>query len=377
MEKRFVYADNSATTRVSQKALDAALPYFTELYGNPSSIYSLGMECAKAVLKAREQVANALGAKVNEIYFTAGGSESDNWAIRGCAQLGEKKGKKHIITTAFEHHAVLHTCEAVERLGYPVTYMFPDDKGIIMPETLSSFITNETLLVSIMYANNELGTIQPICELCDIAHSRNALFHTDAVQAVGHVEIDVKKLGVDMLSASAHKFNGPKGIGFLYARNGVKLLPYADGGAQEHGLRAGTENIASIVGMAIALKNNIESLHSNQEHIVNLEKLLLKRMDECGLPYVRNGGGSILPGVVSLSFDGKNGEAILHRMDLMGISISTGSACDSKITDISHVLKAIHLPDNLAKGTVRISLGKNNTEEDIEAIVTALRKIVL
>lgn len=370
-----IYADNAATTKLDIGAFEAMKPWLLDEYGNASQPYSFSRKPREALKQARETIAACINALPEEIYFTSGGTESDNWAIKGV--VFSDYNHRATITSAFEHHAVLHTCEAVERLGYPVAYMFPDDKGIIMPETLSSFITNETLLVSIMYANNELGTIQPICELCDIAHSRNALFHTDAVQAVGHVEIDVKKLGVDMLSASAHKFNGPKGIGFLYVRNGVKLLPYADGGAQEHGLRAGTENIASIVGMAIALKNNIESLHSNQEHIVNLEKLLLKRMDECGLPYVRNGGGSILPGVVSLSFDGKNGEAILHRMDLMGISISTGSACDSKITDISHVLKAIHLPNNLAKGTVRISLGKNNTEEDIEAIVTALRKIVL
>ena len=228
-----------------------------------------------------------------------------------------------------------------------------------------------------MFANNELGTIQPIQRLCEIAHSRNALFHTDAVQAVGHVEVDVKKLGVDMLSASAHKFNGPKGIGFLYIRKGVDLQPYADGGAQEYAMRAGTENVASIVGMATALKKNIDSLKENQEHILELERMLLRELNERDVPYVRNGGDQTLPGIISLSFDGKDGEAILHRMDLLGISISTGSACDSKNTEISHVLQAIRLPESLAKGTIRISLGKGNTADDVGAIATALRKILV
>ena len=227
-----------------------------------------------------------------------------------------------------------------------------------------------------MYANNEIGSMQPIKELCAIAHKHGALFHTDAVQAVGHVKIDVKNLGVDLLSASAHKFNGPKGIGFLYIRKSVELSPYADGGAQEFNRRAGTENIASIVGMAVALKNNIDSLKTNQEHVRHLETMLLKKLDERNVPYVRNGGNIILPGIISVSFGRKDGEAILHRMDLMGICISTGSACDSKNTEISHVLQAIRLPENLAKGTIRISLGKDNSEEDVNAIVAGLKKIL-
>ena len=239
MEKRFVYADNSATTRVSQKALDAALPYFTELYGNPSSIYSLGMECAKAVLKAREQVANALGAKVNEIYFTAGGSESDNWAIRGCAQLGEKKGKKHIITTAFEHHAVLHTCQYLEKLGFEVTYLPVGDKGLVTAQQVEDAIHDDTCLVTIMTANNEIGTIQPIAEIGEVCHKHGVWFHTDAVQAVGNIDINVKDMNIDMLSLSGHKLHAPKGVGALYVKTGINLPNLIYGGAQERNKRAG------------------------------------------------------------------------------------------------------------------------------------------
>lgn len=370
-----IYADNAATTKLDIEVFEAMKPWLLDEYGNASQPYSFSRKPKDALKKARETIASYINALPEEIYFTSGGTESDNWAIKGIAFANYNH--KTTITSAFEHHAILHACEEVERLGFPVTYMFPNNKGVITPETLSNFITDETLLVSIMFANNELGTIQPIRELCDIAHSRNALFHTDAVQAVGHVEVDVKKLGVDMLSGSAHKFNGPKGVGFLYIRKGVKLLPFVNGGAQEQGLRAGTENIASIVGMAIALKKNVDSLRLNQDHIISMEKALLRGLHENGISYVRNGEGKTLPGVVSLSFDGKDGEAILHRMDLMGISISTGAACDSKNTEISHVLKAIRSPESLAKGTIRISLGKNNTKEEVESIVRALKKIII
>ncbi len=371
---RIVYADNAATTRLDEEVFEAMKPWLLDEYGNASQPYSFSRKPKEALKNAREIIATCINAMPEEIYFTSGGTESDNWAIKGVASTNNNH--RATITSAFEHHAILHACEAIERLGYPVAYMWPDRSGTVAPETLESYITDETLLVSVMYANNELGTIQPIKELCDVAHSHNALFHTDAVQAVGHVEIDVQKLGVDMLSASAHKFNGPKGIGFLYVRKGVVLQPYADGGAQEYGMRAGTENIASIVGMASALKKNIDSLKKNQEHVLDLEKMLLQSLNERSIPYVRNGGGHTLPGIISLSFDGKDGEAILHRMDLMGISISTGSACDSKNTEISHVLQAIRMPESLAKGTIRISLGKNNTEDDVEAIATALKKII-
>ena len=373
--KHLIYADNAATTKLDTEAFEAMKPYLLQEYGNASQGYSFARKPKKAMQRARETIACCIGAQPEEIFFTSGGTESDNWAIKGYAF--SDANHQAIITSAIEHHAVLHSCYAIERLGYPVVYLMPDRQGIVQPEALNEIITDRTGLVSVMFGNNEIGTIQPIRELCALAHSHGALFHTDAVQAVGHVEIDVGALGVDMLSASAHKFNGPKGIGFLYIRKGEDLQPYADGGSQEFGNRAGTENVASIVGMAVALKNNLEVLNTNQKKIRNLERMLLDMLNESGIPYVRNGGKQTLPGIISLSFDGKDGEAILHRMDLMGISISTGSACDSKNTEISHVLQALHLPENLAKGTIRISLGKDNTQKDIEAIVSSLKRIVL
>lgn len=371
---KHIYADNAATTKLDSDAFEAMKPWLLDEYGNASQPYAFSRKPREALKSARETIAECIHALPEEIYFTSGGTESDNWAIKGTVFANQDP--KPVITSAFEHHAVLHSCEAIERLGYPVAYLWPDETGTVTPQILREVITEETQLVSVMFANNELGTIQPIKELCEVAHAHNALFHTDAVQAVGHVELNVKELGVDMLSASAHKFNGPKGIGFLYLRKGVKTCSFVDGGAQELGFRAGTENIASIVGMATALKKNVVDLEANQKYVMSLEKLLLDKLGGCGVPFVRNGGDYALPGVISLSFEGKDGEAILHRMDLMGISISTGSACDSKNTEISHVLKAIRLPENLAKGTIRISLSKNNTEEEIDTIVTALRKIV-
>lgn len=371
---RIVYADNAATTRLDEEVFEAMKPWLLDEYGNASQPYSFSRKPKEALKNAREIIATCINAMPEEIYFTSGGTESDNWAIKGVASTNYSH--RATITSAFEHHAILHACEAIERLGYPVAYMWPNRSGTVAPETLESYITDETLLVSVMYANNELGTIQPIKELCDVAHSHNALFHTDAVQAVGHVEIDVQKLGVDMLSASAHKFNGPKGIGFLYVKKGAVLQPYVDGGAQEFGMRAGTENVASIVGMATALKKNVECMKKIQEHVRALEQMFLQNLADSNSPFIRNGGDNVLPGIISLSFDGKDGEAILHRMDLMGICISTGSACDSKNTEISHVLQALRMPESLAKGTIRISLGKNNTEDDVEAIATALKKII-
>ena len=371
---KHIYADNAATTKPDSDAFEAMKPWLLDEYGNASQPYAFSRKPREALKSARETIAECIHALPEEIYFTSGGTESDNWAIKGTVFANQDH--KPVITSAFEHHAVLHSCEAIERLGYPVVYLWPDETGTVTPQILREVITDETQLVSVMFANNELGTIQPIKELCEVAHAHDALFHTDAVQAVGHVELNVKELGVDMLSASAHKFNGPKGIGFLYLRKGVKLCPFADGGAQEFGLRAGTENIASIVGMAAALRKNVSDLEANQQHVTGLEKSLLDKLGGCGVPFIRNGGNYTLPGVISLSFEGKDGEAILHRMDLMGISISTGSACDSKNTEISHVLKAIRLPEKLAKGTIRISLSKINTEEEIDAIVSAIRKIV-
>ena len=283
--------------------------------------------------------------------------------------------KRAAITSAFEHHAVLHSCAAIERLGYPVAYMRPTEEGYITPEVLDSYITDNSRFVSVMMVNNEIGSIQPIRELAQIAHDHGALFHTDAVQALGHIDVDVDALGVDMLSTSAHKFNGPKGVGFLYIRKGTPIAPLLDGGAQEHALRAGTENVAGVVGMAEALRRNCEEITINFLRLEHLGQMLVERLRSTGLDFKQNGGDHTLPGLLSLSFPGADGEAILHRMDLMDISISTGSACNSKSTEVSHVLRAIRLEEGLAKGTIRISFGNDNTEEDAVKIVAALVKM--
>ena len=369
-----IYADNAATTKLDSAALEAMKPFLFEQYANASQPYSFSRMARKALKEARETIASCVGAQPEEIYFTSGGTESDNWAIKGSAF--SDVDKRATITSAFEHHAVLHTCAAIERLGYPVSYLRPNQNGIITPDNLSGVITKDTGLVSIMYANNEIGSIQPIKELAQLAHENGACFHTDAVQAVGHVPIDVDELCVDMLSASAHKFNGPKGIGFLYVRKGTALAPLLDGGAQESNMRAGTENVASVVGMAAALKRNHDRLSEHCRSIKGLESKLLAGLTASGIHFQRNGGENTLPGLLSLSFAGKDGEAILHRMDLMGICISTGSACDSKSTEISHVLRAIKLDDTLAKGTIRISIGKDNTCSDVEIITKSLAKIL-
>lgn len=374
MQKRLIYADNAATTKLDIDAFEAMKPFLLEDYGNASQLYSFSRTAKSAIKKARETIAVCINAQPEEIYFTSGGTESDNWAIKCAAFSDTKKGA--IITSAIEHHAVLHSCTAIERHGYPVAYLMPTVDGLITTETLSNTISNDTCLVSIMLANNEIGTIQPIKELCAIAHAHGVLFHTDAVQAVGHIKIDVKELGVDILSASAHKFNGPKGIGFLYIRNGTSIISYLDGGAQEHNRRAGTENVASIVGMAVALKKNIDFLGANNQHIRHIEHILLSALENTGTGFLRNGGVNTLPGIINLSYAGSDGEAILHRLDLMGIYVSTGSACNSESTEISHVLNALNLDKQLAKGTIRISLGKNNTQDEAIAIANALRKAV-
>ena len=372
--KQHIYADNAATTKLDPAALEAMMPWLVEEYGNASQLYAFARKPKKALADARATIAECIGAFPEEIYFTSGGTESDNWVIKSSAFADSKK--QAMITSSFEHHAILHSCSTIEHFGYPVVYMSPSNDGYITPENLEKHITDNTRLVSIMFANNEIGSVQPIQELCEVTHAHSALFHTDAVQVVGHIKINVHELGVDFLSASAHKFNGPKGIGFLYIRKGAELKPYADGGSQENGYRAGTENVASIVGMATALKTNLDSLDKNQQYILRLEKQLITMLDQSGVAYRRNGGKSKLPGLLSLSFPDKDGEAILHRMDLLGISISTGSACNSVYTEVSHVLKAIHLTENYAKGTIRISIGKDNTEEEVEKIARALIKIV-
>ncbi len=370
--KCFIYADNAATTKLDMDAFDAMKPYLLDEYGNASQHYSFARSAKKALKEARKTIAECICASPEEIYFTSGGTESDNWAIKGSAFADERK--RATITSQIEHHAVLNACAAIERLGYPVAYLPVDNTGTVAIESLNSFITDRTRLVSVMFSNNEVGSIQPIQDLCSVAHKHGALFHTDAVQSVGHININVNELGVDMLSSSAHKFYGPKGIGFLFVRKGTKISAFNDGGAQEFGMRAGTENVASIVGMAVALKKSCHEMSKVCSQLVKQEKLLLEGLN--GIRYQRNGAANRVPGNISLSFPGFDGEAILHRMDLCGISISTGSACDSVNTQISHVLKAIDLDEVYAKGTIRISLGKNNTDEDVVEIAKALRSII-
>lgn len=370
--KQIIYADNAATTQLDMGAFEAMVPYLLNEYGNASQPYSFSRKPKQALADARETIAKCINAKPNEIYFTSGGTESDNWAIKSTALFG--LSNKSIVTSAIEHHAVINACKALERQGHLVYFVQPDDKGVILPEKLDHSLPFDAKLVSIMFSNNEIGTIEPIKDLVNISHKKNALFHTDAVQAVGHVHIDVQELGVDMLSASAHKFNGPKGVGFLYVREGVSLTPLLDGGAQERGHRASTENIASIVGMAAALKSNVDRIGMTTTYLLSLEKRLLSGIAE--LDFVRNGSENHVPGTISLSFRKADGEALLHRLDLKGIMISTGAACDSIHTNLSHVIKAIHVPDDYAKGTIRISFGKNNTEDEVDKIIAALLEIV-
>lgn len=368
-----IYADHAATTKLSDTAFQAMLPWLKEEYGNPSQPYSFSRKPKKAVSEAREIIASCIHAKPEEIYFTSGGTESDNWAIKGTALAKGRRGT--LLTSAFEHHAVLRACESIRALGWTVDYVYPNKDGIVMPEALKSKLTDETQMVSIMLANNELGTIQPIQSLAGIVRRNGALFHTDAVQVVGHIPIDVEELGVDMLSASAHKFNGPKGVGFLYIKEGTPIVPIENGGSQEFGMRAGTENVAGIVGMAAALQENVSRLEESQRYLRGLEDRLLSQLG--AVIFIHHcSNQNHLPGVLSLSFPGYDGEAILHRMDLMGICISTGSACDSKRTVISHVLRSICISEDNARGTIRISLGLDNTEPDVDYIVESLLRIV-
>lgn len=365
--KRFIYADNAATTKLSSSALDAMLPWLQSDFANPSQPYSFSRAAKAAIKESRQIIADCIGASNDEIFFTSGGTESDNWAIKGSTI------SHTIITSEIEHHAVLNSCKAMAVGAADVKYLKPTRDGVILPDELEKNISAASL-VSIMLANNEIGTIQPIRDLCEIAHARGALFHTDAVQAVGHIPVDVKSLGVDMLSASAHKFNGPKGVGFLYIKSGTRILPLHDGGSQESGKRAGTENVAGIVGMATALKENCDKMSETSKRLYGYEKLLIDNLS--GLDFIRNGGENHLPGVITLSFKGASGEAILHRMDLKGICISTGSACDSVNTQVSHVIRAIGVPEEYAQGTIRISLGADNTEEDVASIAKALKQIL-
>ena len=369
-----IYADNAATTKLNMKAFEAMKPYLLEEYGNPSQPYSFSKASKNAIKESREIIASCIGASPDEIFFTSGGTESDNWALKGIAL--KDSSLKYIITSSIEHHAILNAVDYLLSLGHHIDYCHPDKLGHIAPDALRKTLDNNTVdLVSVMYTNNEIGTIQPIKKLCEIAHSRGAIFHTDAVQAVGHININVKDLKVDMLSASSHKFNGPRGVGFLYIRKGTTISPLLHGGAQEYKMRASTENVASIVGMATALRENINNIKRNQQHVKRLENELLYVLDSSNVTYQRNGTDH-MPGIVSLSFPNQNGEAILHRLDLKGIMISTGSACDSKKTEISHVLKAIRIDNNLAEGTIRISFGHNNTIDEVHCVATELIRII-
>lgn len=371
-----IYLDNSATTPLKKEALDAMLPYLTENYGNPSSIYNIGRYAKAAVESARKQVAEAIGAQPAEIYFTGCGSEADNWAIKGIARAKEKRGK-HIISSAIEHHAVLHTLNYLEKQGFEVTYLPVDEFGKINLKDLENAIRPDTVLISVMTANNEVGTIEPISEIGAIAGSKNIIFHTDAVQAVGAVELNVKDMNVDMLSMSAHKFGGPKGVGALYVRNGIRPEIFMHGGAQERARRAGTENVASIVGMGAAIEAATSNIPQKAEKIAKLRDYLIDNIQK-RIPYVRLNGHPTdrLPGNVNFSFSYIEGESLLLMLDLNGIAASSGSACTSGSLDPSHVLLALGLPHETAHGSLRISIGEQNTKEEIDRVIELLPSIV-
>ena len=371
-----IYMDNGATTRVTEPVFEAMQPYFCEIYGNPSSAHNFGYVSRHAIDAAREQVAKAINADVNEIYFTGCGTESDNWAVRGAAYENVKKGR-HIITTAIEHHAILHTCAQLEKEGFEVTYLPVDEYGFVTPEQLDAAIRPDTTLVSIMTANNEIGTIEPIAELAAVCKKRGVLFHTDAVQAIGSVKIDVKAMQIDMLSMSGHKFHAPKGIGVLYIRKGVRLQQFMNGGAQERNRRAGTENLASIVGIGKAIELATADIDAHNEKLSAIRDHMIERILK-EIPYTRLNGHPTtrLPGNVNVCFRFIEGESLLMLLDAKGIAGSSGSACTSGSLDPSHVLLAIGLPHEIAHGSLRLSLSEENTMEEADYVVDALVEIV-
>lgn len=371
-----VYADNAATTKLSKTALDAMMPYLTDTFGNASSLYEIGQQAHHGVQAARETVASVIGADTNEIYFTSGGSEADNWAIKGVAEIMSKKGKKHIITSAFEHHAVLHTMKKLEEYGFEVTYLPVYDNGIVRVEDVENAIRENTALVSIMYANNEIGTIQPIAEIGKLCREKGVLFHTDAVQAVGHLPIDVKAECIDLLSMSSHKFHGPKGIGALYCRKGIRLPNLIEGGAQERGRRAGTEAVYAMAGMAAALKEASDNLPENMKKMTALRNRLIDGLLKIPSSRLNGDRDARLPGNVNISFEGVEGESLLLYLDMKGVSASSGSACTSGSLDPSHVLLAIGLPHEVAHGSLRLSLCESNTEEEIDYIINSVPEII-
>ncbi len=371
-----VYADNAATTKISDVAFNAMLPYFKELYGNPSSLYTLGQKSQEAVFSARETVAECLNCDMKEITFTSGGSEADNQAIISAAYLGAKNGKKHIISSAFEHHAVLHTLEKLEKEGFEVTLLPVHSDGFVRVDELKSAIREDTALVTIMFANNEIGTIQPIAEIGAVCREKGVIFHTDAVQAAGHIKIDVKAQNIDMLSIASHKFHGPKGVGALYARKGIPLLNLIEGGAQERGKRAGTENVPAIVGMAAALKESCDSLDKNFDYVKSLRDIIACELSKIPHSKVNGDLERGLAGTLNMCFEGIEGESLLLLLDDRGISASSGSACTSGSLDPSHVLLALGLPHEVAHGSLRISLSEFNTKEEAEHIIKNVPEVV-
>lgn len=374
--KKLIYLDNAATTKTSEEVVAAMLPYFTEYYGNPSSVYEFASESKKAVSNARRTIAETLGAQENEIYFTAGGSEADNWALKATAEAYQSKGK-HIITTKIEHHAILHTAEYLEKRGFEITYIGVDENGVVKVDELEKAIRPDTILISVMFANNEIGTIEPIEEIGSIAKEYGILFHTDAVQAFGQIPINVEKMHIDMLSASGHKLNGPKGIGFLYIRKGVKIGSFIHGGAQERKRRAGTENVPGIVGLGKAVEIAVATMEERTKKESELRDYLIERVLK-EVPYSRLNGPrkDRLPNNVSFCFQFIEGESLLIMLDMKGICASSGSACTSGSLDPSHVLLAIGLPHEIAHGSLRLTLGADTTKEDMDTTIEAIKEIV-
>ena len=369
---KIIYADNAATTAMDDEVLEIYRDLITNYYGNSSQPYSFVRQNKIKLKEAREIIAKCINADPDEIFFTSGGTESNNWAIK-CA--GEQN-KKKIITSEIEHHSILNSCEFMQSNGYQIELLPVNKNGIISKDDLINKLDENTKLVSVMMANNEVGTVEPIKELCEIAHRKNVIFHSDAVQALGHIKIDVKELGIDLLSASAHKFNGPKGIGFLYIKKDTKIYPFHDGGKQEKGLRAGTEDVASIFSMAIALKNNCDNVQQNTKKLLLLENIITSYLNKESIDYIKNGDIHHIPGNISLSFKNVSGEMLLHRLDLKGIMVSTGSACDGMDDQVSHVIKALNVPTEYIAGTIRISLSKKNTEEEAKIIAKAIVEIL-
>ena len=371
-----IYADNAATTRLSPKALEAMLPYFDTLYGNPSSLYSFGQRAKEALEDARARIARCLGAEPGEITFTSGGSEADNQALRSAALLGARKGKKHILSTAFEHHAVLHTLRRLAAEGFEVELLDVHENGLVTPEQVAAALRPDTCLVSVMYANNEIGTVQPVAEIGALCREKGVLFHTDAVQAAGHLPIDVKAQNIDLLALSAHKFHGPKGVGVLYARRGIALTNLIEGGAQERGKRAGTENVAEIVGMAAALEDSCAHMAENAAHMAALRDRLIAGLSEIPHSVLNGDREKRLPGNVHFCFEGIEGESLLLLLDDKGVMASSGSACTSGSLDPSHVLLAIGRPHEIAHGSLRLSLSEETTEEEADYMISAVKDVV-